>query len=158
MAQVRAREVAQTLPAAGLKTLQLKYRIYIDEVGNSDLESSHDPNHRFFSLTGVIIRVDHVLQAVQPQLEALKQKYFGSHPDEPIVLHRKEMLNARPPFQALQYPEVRLRFGDELLKLLANWEYRVISVCLDKKKHKETYTVWRYDPYHYCLVLSCRPG
>jgi hypothetical protein len=131
----------------------LKYRIYIDEVGNSDMESSHDPNHRFFSLTGVIIGVDHVQQAVQPQMEALKQKYFGSHPDEPIVLHRKEMLNARPPFHALQDPEVRLRFDDELLHLLANWEYRVISVCLDKKKHKETYTVWRYDPYHYCLAV-----
>jgi hypothetical protein len=121
----------------------LKYRIYIDEVGNADLESSDDPNHRFFSLTGVIISADHVLQAVQPQMEALKQRYFGSHPDEPVVLHRKEMLNARPPFQALRDPEVRLRFDDELLNLLADWEYTVISVCLDKKKHKETYTVWR---------------
>lgn len=131
----------------------MKYRIYIDEVGNSDLASSDDPNHRFFSLTGVIISVNHVQQAVQPQMEALKQRYFGSHPDEPVVLHRKDMLNARPPFQALQDPEVRLRFDDELLSLLANWEYTVISVCLDKKKHKETYTVWRYDPYHYCLAV-----
>jgi hypothetical protein len=131
----------------------LKYRIYIDEVGNSDLESSDDPNHRFFSLTGVIIRLDHVQQAVQPQMEALKQRYFGSHPDEPVVLHRKEMLNARPPFQALRDPEVRRGFDDDLLNLLANWEYTVISVCLDKKKHKETYTVWRYDPYHYCLEV-----
>ncbi len=31
-----------------------KYRIYIDEVGNPDLGSSDDPNHRFLSLTGVI--------------------------------------------------------------------------------------------------------
>ena len=29
----------------------------------------------------------------------------------------------------------------------------MISVCLDKKKHKETYTTWRYDPYHYCLAV-----
>lgn len=26
-------------------------------------------------------------------------------------------------------------------------------MCLDKRKHKETYTVWRYDPYHYCLAV-----
>ncbi|HUT47564.1 MAG TPA: DUF3800 domain-containing protein [Sedimentisphaerales bacterium] len=32
-------------------------------------------------------------------------------------------------------------------------QYTVISVCLDKKKHKETYTQWRYDPYHYCLAI-----
>jgi hypothetical protein len=25
----------------------MKYRIYIDEVGNPDLESCDDPNHRF---------------------------------------------------------------------------------------------------------------
>ena len=36
---------------------------------------------------------------------------------------------------------------------LTQWEYSVISVCLDKKTHKETYDVWRYDPYHYCLAL-----
>jgi hypothetical protein len=33
------------------------------------------------------------------------------------------------------------------------WEYKVITVCLDKKTHKETYTTWRYDPYHYCLAV-----
>ena len=36
---------------------------------------------------------------------------------------------------------------------MSSWEYTVISVCLDKKRHKETYTVWRYDPYHYCLAV-----
>ena len=29
----------------------------------------------------------------------------------------------------------------------------MISVCIDKKRHKETYTTWRYDPYHYCLEV-----
>ena len=31
-----------------------KYRMYVDEVGNSDLGSSDNPNHRFISLTGVV--------------------------------------------------------------------------------------------------------
>ncbi len=131
----------------------MKHRMYIDEVGNSDLESSDNPNHRFFSLTGVIISLEYVQQVVQPQMEALKQKYFASHPDEPVVFHRKEMLNARPPFQALRNPDLRRQFDDQLLNLLDTWEYTLISVCLDKKKHKETYAVWRYDPYHYCLAV-----
>ncbi|HUT24239.1 MAG TPA: hypothetical protein VM492_07865 [Sumerlaeia bacterium] len=38
----------------------MKHRIYIDEVGNSDLESSDDPNHRFLSLTGVVLGLDYV--------------------------------------------------------------------------------------------------
>ena len=37
----------------------MKYRIYIDEVGNPDLESCDDPNHRFLSLTGVIVALDY---------------------------------------------------------------------------------------------------
>ncbi|MGH9492026.1 MAG: DUF3800 domain-containing protein [Terriglobales bacterium] len=65
------------------------HRLYIDEVGNSDLESSDDPNHRFLSLTGVVLELAHVRNAVHPQMEAMKAKYFGAHPDEPIIFHRK---------------------------------------------------------------------
>lgn len=131
----------------------MKHRIYIDEVGNPDLESSDDPNHRFLSLTGIILELDYVKSFVHPQMEALKAKYFDYHPDEPIVLHRKDIMNAKPPFQSLKNPFVRARFDSDLLGLLSSWRYVVISVCLDKKKHKETYSTWRYDPYHYCLAI-----
>jgi len=131
----------------------MKYRIYIDEVGNPDLESSDNPNHRFLSLTGIILELDYVKSVLHPQMEALKAKYFDYHPDEPIVFHRKDIMNAKPPFQNLKDPSVRKRFDGDLLSLLRSWEYVVISVCLDKKKHKETYTRWRYDPYHYCLEI-----
>ena len=131
----------------------MKYRIYIDEVGNPDLESSEDPNHRFLSLTGVILDLEYVQHVLHPQMENLKGKYYATHPDEPVVFHRSEMVNALPPFQTLKDPAVRQAFDDELLRLLDSWEYTVITVCLDKKKHKETYTVWRHDPYHYCLEV-----
>ncbi len=131
----------------------MKYRIYIDEVGNPDLESSDNPNHRFLSLTGVILSLAYVRDVLHPQMEALKTAHFRSHPDEPVILHRKELLNAKPPFEALRDVSVRSRFDEELLRLMARWEYTVISVCLDKKRHKQTYAVWRYDPYHYCLKL-----
>ena len=131
----------------------MKYRMYVDEVGNPDLESSDNPNHRFLSLTGVVMELDYVQNTVHPQLEALKQEYFGSHPDEPVVFHRKEMVNARDAFLSLRDGRVRGQFDAALLGLLAEWEYRVFTVCLDKKNHKETYTTWRYDPYHYCLAI-----
>ncbi len=130
-----------------------KYRIYIDEVGNSDLESSNNPNHRFLSLTGVILELGHIEHCVHPQMEAIKAKFFRSHPDDPIIFHRKEMLNARPPFEALKDDRLRQQFYNELLGLLTAWNYTVITVCLDKKKHKEAYATWRYDPYHYCLAV-----
>ena len=130
-----------------------KFRMYIDEVGNPDLGSSDNPNHRFLSLTGVIIDLDFVSDTLHPEMEVLKVRYFGSHPDEPVILHRKELVNCKSPFRALKDPEFRAAFDRELLTLMANWEYTVITVCLDKKRHRDTYTTWRYDPYHYCLAV-----
>ncbi len=68
----------------------IKYRMFIDEVGNADLLSSDDPNHRFLSLTGVVVDLAYIESAAHPQMEAIKSAYFGSHPDEPVVLHRKQ--------------------------------------------------------------------
>jgi len=63
------------------------------------------------------------------------------------------MLGRVRAFETLKEQTIRLRFDNELLMLLKAWDYTVISVCLDKKKHKEQYTTWRYDPYHYCLAV-----
>jgi hypothetical protein len=131
----------------------MKYRIYIDEVGNPDVESSDNPNHRFLSLTGVILELGYVKSVIYPQMESLKAKYFEYHPDDPIVLHRKEIINAKPPFQSLRDSQRRKFFDSDLLQYLSSWQYVVITVCLDKKRHKETYSTWRYDPYHYCLAM-----
>ena len=69
----------------------------MDEVGNADLHSSDDPNHRFLSLAGVVIGLCHVESVVHPQMEGLKSTFFGSHPDDPVILHRKELVNCRGP-------------------------------------------------------------
>ena len=53
--------------------------------------------------------------------------------------------------QKLREIEARLEGHDESID--AKCEYTVITVCLDKKKHRDTYTTWRYDPYHYCLAV-----
>ncbi|MFC1676220.1 DUF3800 domain-containing protein [Planctomycetota bacterium] len=130
-----------------------KYRIYVDEVGNPDLENSDNPNHRFLSLTGVIIKLDYVASTLQPQLESLKKEFFDAHPDEPFIFHRKELLGARYPFTVLKDGSTRERFDKKLLSLFLNWDYQVITVCIDKKVYKETYSTWRHDPYHYCLAV-----
>jgi hypothetical protein len=63
------------------------------------------------------------------------------------------LVNAKPPFEALKNQRQKSQFDKELLTYLNNWDYTVITICLDKKAHKDTYQVWRYDPYHYCLAL-----
>jgi hypothetical protein len=86
-------------------------------------------------------------------MEQLKVKYFNYHPDDPIILHRKELVNAKHPFESLQDESIKSEFDNDLLALLKSWDYTLITVCIDKKNHKDTYEVWRYDPYHYCMAV-----
>ncbi len=127
-----------------------KYRLYVDEVGNSDLGASKDPNHRYLSLTGVILELGYVDEVAAPSLETLKRRYFVTHVDDPIVLHRKELVNKKPPFDTLRDPAIEARFSADLLQMLRDLQYRVMTVVVDKLEHVERYSVWHYDPYHYC--------
>lgn len=131
----------------------MKFRIYIDESGNADLGASYDPNHRYLSLTGVIISLDYTEKIIYPDLEQLKNYFFHSHPDEPIIFHRKELVNKREPFEALRNPETEKKFNMTLLELLSKWDYQVVTVTIDKLHHFEQYKTWRHDPYHYCLEV-----
>lgn len=132
----------------------MKYRFYIDEVGNADLSASaQNPNHRYLSLTGIIMELEYVDATVFPSVEGLKKRYFGSHADEPLILHRRELVRQKPPFQALRDPEIERCFSKELLGLLSVLDYVVITAVIDKFEHQERYKVWRHDPYHYCLEV-----
>ncbi len=131
----------------------VKYRMYVDEVGNSDLGASANPKHRYLSLTGVILNLEYVETTAFPRIEELKRRYFGSHPDEPIILHRKELLNKKPPFVALRDGAVEEAFNAEILDLLQKLDYTIITAVIDKLEHIQRYSVWRFDPYHYCLTV-----
>ena len=76
-------------------------------------------------------------------MEALKSRFFNSHPDEPIVLHRKEMINKKHPFKALIDPKIEEQFNDEFLQLLEKWKFKTITVLMDKQEHQNRYSTWR---------------
>jgi len=124
-------------------------RMYVDEVGNADLKASTDPNHRYLSLTGVVFSLDYVDRVVAPELEALKRRYFKAHVDEPLILHRKELVNRKYPFHALRDPKVEVAFNADLLLLLERLRYRVITVVIDKLECQRCQG-WEKHPYHYC--------
>ena len=126
----------------------VKFRMYIDETGDDGLRCADDPRHRFLSLTGVIIDLGHVSANVYPEMERLKARYFGSHPDEPIIFHRKELVNRRYPFHSLRDGRVEREFNRELLNLMREWEYAVATVCLDKKGYADP-----RPPYHRCMAI-----
>lgn len=129
------------------------YRLYIDETGNADLQASRDPNHRYLSLTGVIVHRDHVTLALTPRLNELKNEIFRPDPDEPIIFHRKDIIQRNRPFHVLRDTELAKTFDEKLLTLLDECDFGAITVVMDKLEHLQRYNVWRYNPYHYCLEV-----
>lgn len=126
------------------------YRMYVDEVGNHDLKASHVPNHRYLSLTGLILDLEYVHLVVSPKLESLKSRHFASHCDEPLILHRKELVNKNYPFHSLRDPISEAAFNRDLLELLHELKFTVITATMDKLEHTQRYPTWQYHPYHYC--------
>lgn len=129
------------------------YRIYIDETGNHDMTHADDPNQRFLALTGVILESETNTSILQPEMDAIKRQFFQKDPDTPVIFHRKEMVNRRPPFEALRNPELEESFNKIILSGLKRWQYSLITVVIDKKAHRDNYSVWRFHPYHYCLAV-----
>jgi len=129
------------------------YRIYIDEVGNHGmrLKHYHIPNERFLSLCGVIFKSSYALTHFQPELEAIKRKFFQKDPDVPVVLHRTNLLNKNWPFDSLRDPEIEKEFYSTFFAALKRWDYQVITVTIDKKAHYDKYGIWHDHPYHYCM-------
>lgn len=131
----------------------VKHRIYIDETGDHNLENCEQLPHRFLGLTGVIFSLQDAREKLVPRLEQLKRNHVPYDPDEPPILHRKEIINKRYPFHVLHDPEKERAFNTDLLSLLRELPYVVMTVVIDKFEHKNKYTTWRYHPYHYCLAI-----
>lgn len=131
----------------------MKHRLYIDEVGNHALNNTKDVNARFLSLTGVLVSLNHVRDVLFPEMEKMKGDHFNSHPDNPLVLHRKELVNKNAPFEILRDEAVCAAFDADFLAALERWSYKVFSVCLDKQAHIARYGAMVHHPYHYCLEV-----
>lgn len=128
-----------------------KYRLYIDEVGNADMKASDDPNHRYLNLTGIIIELGYVRDILYPEIEQIKQRFFGSHPDDPIIFHRRELVRRQPPFHALRNQATHNAFDKDFLQHLTTWQYHVVSVTIDKLAYQQHNNTLEHSPYLYCL-------
>lgn len=129
-----------------------RYRLYIDESGDHTYSVMDSPSKRYLGIIGCFIESDYYRQRFQPALEKLKQRYFPHSPDEPVILHRSEIIQKRSSFWRLRNPETERSFNEDLLNLFKIANYRVIIVVIDKKSHIERYKEAAFHPYHYCLA------
>jgi hypothetical protein len=129
-----------------------RYRMYVDESGDHTYYSLEDPAKRYLGLIGIFIETEYYRTVFQPELERLKQKHFPHNPDEPVILHRKDIINRVGHFWRLRDPEKELAFNEDFLQFAKEQDYRIIIVVIDKKTHIERYGQAAYHPYHYCLA------
>ncbi|MCL2223168.1 MAG: DUF3800 domain-containing protein, partial [Oscillospiraceae bacterium] len=125
------------------------FRLYVDENGNYNLrEDLTNNSNRFLCLTGIIMRIEeHDL--LEKELNILKMCYFDS--DE-VILHRRELVSGKPPFEALNNCGTRESFNADLLKIMFDIDYVTISIVIDKKTLVDKYTIIKaQDPYALAL-------
>ncbi len=129
-----------------------RYRIYIDESGDHAFNKLDQPDKRYLGLSGIIIETEHYRTHFFPQLESLKQKHFPHNPDEPVILHRTDIINSKGSFWRLRDLRAKDDFDNELLVFLKNQSYHVITAVIDKKANVERHGPAAFHPYHHCLT------
>jgi hypothetical protein len=130
----------------------VRHRLYIDESGDHGYGQMADLGTRFLALTGLIIDAPTYRSRFHPALQDLKQTFFPHDPDDPIVFHRKEIVDRSGPFKVLQSAELREAFNDAFIEFVQQQPYGIITVVLDKKEHIDRYGPAAFHPYHYCLT------
>jgi Protein of unknown function (DUF3800) len=110
-----------------------------------------DPTQQYLSLTGIIMNADYASGEFSDHLARVKNTTFGR---SDFPLHRREILRAnKEPYLVLKDHRTRATFDANLLTTIRDADYTVITVIIDKKAHKQTYAVWRFHPYHYCMTV-----
>ena len=127
-----------------------RYRLYIDESGDHNYKQLDQSSYRYLALLGVWFRQADDYTVFRAEWEQFKVSIFGERPD-PVLLHRKEIINRKGPFGILQQPEIRARFDEGLLAVVRRAQFRMICVVVDKLNHSEKYTS-PFHPYHYCMA------
>lgn len=124
-----------------------RYRLYLDESGDHVFREVDNPHHRFLCLLGCWFRNPEYLR-FHAVLESLKTRHLPHHPDDPVILHREDMINARKAFKNLQDEVKRGQFDVELLQVIREGSFRVVAVVIDKLALRQTYGDAAAHPYH----------
>ncbi len=124
-----------------------RYRLYIDESGDHVFRDTGETKHRFLCLLGCWFSNPEYF-IFHNQLEKFKIDYIPHHPDEPVILHREDIVNARGVFKKLQDQKFRQDFDSSLLNLIDKANFRVVAVVIDKLALFQSYGDDAAHPYH----------
>lgn len=130
------------------------FRLYVDEVGTDDLVHLDKDNHRYLSLTGVAMRLDEARDVLEPSMDRIKARIFKQDPDNPVILHRKEILGNKGVFETLRRnPEKRKEFNQDILSIFSSVKYTTITALIDKSWMVKQKHWHQRHPYHYLMEI-----
>lgn len=124
-----------------------RYRLYLDESGDHVFNRLDEDAHRYLCLLGCWFKNPAYL-AFHEQLAEFKRKHIVAHPDEPVILHREDIVNRRGPFGRLCDPHIRMAFDTDLIQLMRAADFRLVAVVIDKLKLHQSYGDGASHPYH----------
>ena len=125
-------------PAGRPASPEERYRLYVDESGDHVFKHLEEPSHRYLCLLGCWFR-GREYEVFHEALRAFKQQHIPHHPDEPVILHREDIVNRRGCFWRLRDPTAREEFDRDLLRLIREAKFKMVAVVIDKKALQESY-------------------
>ncbi|EXL04947.1 hypothetical protein BG36_09000 [Aquamicrobium defluvii] len=129
------------------------YRLFLDEVGVEVVKRLHRDNFRYLSLTGVVMKLSHARDYLEPAFDRIKADIFDQDPDDPICFHRTDIRGRKGPFECLKHESNRDEFDRRILQVMSDAEYRVITVFIDKQWMVAQAHWEQTHPYHYLMEI-----
>jgi hypothetical protein len=126
-----------------------QFRLYPDESGDHVFRDTDTESHRYLCLLGCWLKGAHY-QAFHRKLETFKQRHIPHNPDEPVILHREDIVNRRRCFWRLRDSQREQAFNSDLLALIMETEFRCVGVVIDKHLLRTNYPTPAH-PYHLAL-------
>lgn len=126
-----------------------RYRLYLDESGDHVFHDFASPGHRHLCLLGCWFQ-RRAYRAFDDELRAFKQRHVPHDPDNPLILHREDIINRRGPFWRLRDRETGAAFDRELLELISLADFRIVAVVIDKQQLVAKYPMPAH-PYHLAM-------
>ncbi|HYJ79418.1 MAG TPA: DUF3800 domain-containing protein [Longimicrobiaceae bacterium] len=122
------------------------YIVYVDESGDHGIESI-DRNYPVFVLAFCIFEKEAYLSVAVPEVLRFKYKYFGH---DQVILHERDIRRGHPPFAFTRDRRVREGFFEDLNKLVAGTDFRLVASVIRKEEYRTRYSN-PGNPYHVAM-------
>lgn len=129
------------------------FRLYLDEVGHDQLGNVHRDNHRYLSISATILNLTEVGNVLIPAMSEIKRLVFPEDPDENIHFHRTDIVGKKGIFGKLNEEDRREVFDAQIMNLIRDVDYTVLTVFIDKLRMTEMRYWQQRHPYNYLMEI-----